>query len=252
VLERWVRSPGLLMTAYVGLFLYAGPWVGPGDPARRNWVEIVVAVFLAWLACRGSRPARVLLIAYSILGVFIVLFGSTSSWSPGAAAVRLGLLALCLVQVCLLVSASMYERTRPGWSPGRLPQTQFLPAPRSWTVATSAAAGLIITLLPIANLRAVTCPPGHSAADGQCLADGTGYPNAYRFDGGILTMHAGNVQWLNVAAPAGLHVIAFATDWAMWTLSVALVLYLVWLDIHRARGSLGPEPVASSPAPASQ
>lgn len=248
---RWLRSPAVLMTAYVGLFLYAGPWVGPRALTHRNWVEVVVAIFLAWLACRGSRAARVLLIAYSILGVFIVLFGSTSSSSPDAAAVRLGLFACCLAQVCLLVSAPMYERTRSGWRPGRLPPAQFLPAPRVWTVATSVAAGLIVTLLPFANLRAVACPPGHSAADGQCVAQGAGYPIAYRFDGGITTMHAGNVQWLNVAAPTGLQVIAFVTDWAMWSLSVGLVLYLVWLDVHRARGSSGPEPVASSPASAS-
>lgn len=239
------------MSAYVGLFLYAGPWVGPGGVAHRNWVEVLVAMCLAWLACRGSRAARVLLIAYSIFGVFIVLFGSTSSWSPDAAAVRLGLFACCLAQVCLLVSAPMYERTSPARSPDRLPPTQFLPAPRVWTVATSVVAGLIITLLPFANPRAVACPPGHSAADGQCLAQGTGYPIAYRFDGGIITMHAGNVQWLNVAAPGGLQVIAFVTDWAMWSLSVALILYLVWLDIRRARGPSWSESAASSVAPAS-
>jgi hypothetical protein len=251
VLVRWLRSPVLLMTVYMGLFLYAGPWVGPGGVAHRNWVEFVVAMCLAWLACRGSRAARVLLIAYSILGVFIVLFGSTSSWSPDAAAVRLSLFACCLAQVCLLVSAPMYERTGPGRL-HRLPPTQFLPAPRVWTIATSVSAGLIITLLPFANLRAVACPPGHSAADGQCLAQGAGYPIAYRFDGGITTMHAGNIQWLNVAAPGGLQVTAFVTDWAMWSLSVALILYLVWLDIRRARGSSGPEPAASSVAPASR
>jgi hypothetical protein len=252
VLERWVRSPGLLMTAYVGLFLYAGPWVGPGDPARRNWVEIVVAIFLAWLACRGSRAARVLLIAYSILGVLIALFGSASSWSPDAAAVRLGFLALYVAQVCLLVSAPMYERTRPGWSPGRRAQTQFLPAPRIWTVGASIAVGLIISLLPFAGVQALACPSGHSAADGPCLAYGTGYPIAYRFSGGIFTMHAYNIQWLNVVAPTGLQAIAFAIDWAMWSLSVALVLYLVWLDFRRAWDSSGPAPDVSSPAPASQ
>jgi hypothetical protein len=211
-----------------------------------------VAICLAWLACRGSHAARVLMVAYSILGVFILLFGSTSSWGPAAAVDRLGSFAYCLAQVCLLVSSPMYERTRRGRSPGRLPPMPFLPAPRVWTVATSVAAGLIITLLPVANLRALACPPGHSAAAGPCLAQGTGYPIAYRFDGGITTLHAGNVQWLNVAAPSGLQVIAFAADWAMWTLGVALVLYVVWLGIHRELGYSGPEPVAPSAAPASR
>jgi hypothetical protein len=81
--------------------------------------------------------------------------------------------------------------------------------------------------------------------------DITRYPIAYRFDGGIITLHAGNTQWLYVAARHSLQVIAFAADWVMWTLAVALVLYLVWLNMHREYGSYGPGPVASSPAPAS-
>jgi hypothetical protein len=247
---RWLQSPALLMAAYVGLFLYAGPF-GPVDSAHRDWLPALVVICLVWLACRGSRTARVLLIAYSILGILTMLFGSTSSWWPDAAAVRLGPFACYLAQICLLVSTPMYERTRPGRSPASLPATQFLPAPRLWMLPASVAAGVIITLLPFADLRALACPPRPSAADGACLAQGTGYPIAYRFDGGIVTLHAGNVQWLNVAAPRGLQVIALAADWAMWTLAVSLVLYLVWLNMHREYGSYRPGPVAPSPAPAS-
>ena len=118
---RWLRSPAVLMTAYVGLFLYAGPWVGPVGSAHRNWVQALVTVCLAYLACRGRRAARVLMIVYSMLGVLIMLFGSTSSWQPDPAAVRLGPFACYLAQVCLLVSAPMYERTRPSWSSGSAP-----------------------------------------------------------------------------------------------------------------------------------
>jgi hypothetical protein len=249
---RWLRSPAVLMTAYVGLFLYAGPWIGPVGAAHRNGFQVLVAICLAWLACRGRRAPRVLMIAYSILGVFVMLVGSTSSWWPDATALRLGPFVCYLAQICLLVSTPMYERTRPGYSPGRLRSTQFLPAPRLWMLPVSVTAGVIVTLLPIANLRALACPPGHFAAhDGSCLAQGTGYPIAYRFEGGILRLPGGNVQWLDVLAPRGLQVAAFAADWAMWTLAVALVLYLYWLNRHREYGPYRPGPVASSPAPAS-
>jgi hypothetical protein len=248
---RWLRSPAVLMTAYVGLFLYAGPWAGPVGSAHRNWGQVLVAVCLAYLACRGRRAARVLMIAYSMVGVLIMLFGSTSSWQPDPAAVRLGPFACYLAQVCLLVSAPMYERTRPSWSPARFPSSRFLPAPRVWTVPASLAAGLIITLLPIYNLRGLACPAGHSAAPaGPCLAQGTGYPIAYHFDGGIVRLPGGNIQWLDVLAPRGLEVIAFAADWAMWSLSVALILYLLSLEVRRQHDPSGPRRVASSPAPA--
>jgi hypothetical protein len=240
------------MTAYVGLFLYAGPWVGPVGSAHRNWVQALGAVCLAYLACQGRRAARVLMIAYSMVGVIVMLIGSTSSWQPDAATIRLGAFACYLAQICLLVSAPMYQRTRPSWSPGRLPSRRFLPAPRVWTVAASVAAGLVITLLPIYNLRALACPAGRSAAQaGPCLAQGSGYPIGYRFDGGIVRLPAGNVQWLDVLAPRGLQVVAFAADWAMWSLSVALVLYLLSLQVRRERGPSGPGPATSSPAPAS-
>jgi hypothetical protein len=42
---------------------------------------------------------------------------------------RLGAVRRCS---CLLVSTPMYQRTRPGWSPGRFPPARFLPGPRRW------------------------------------------------------------------------------------------------------------------------
>jgi len=59
-MTRGLRSPAVLMTMYVGLFLYAGPWLGTGSPPHRNASQALVAVLLAVLACRGSRAARVL------------------------------------------------------------------------------------------------------------------------------------------------------------------------------------------------
>jgi hypothetical protein len=114
------------------------------------------------------------------------------------------------------------------------------------------AVGVIISLLPFAGLRALACRPGHPAAHwGPCLAPGTGYPIVYRFDGGIIQIHAGNVHWLNVLAPRGTQPIAFAADWAMWSLGVLLALSLAWLDRRREYAISGAWSAAPPPAPAS-
>jgi hypothetical protein len=61
-MARSHRSPAVLMTVYVGIFLYAGPWLATGSAPERNVPQVVVAVLLAVLAARGSRAARVLMI----------------------------------------------------------------------------------------------------------------------------------------------------------------------------------------------
>jgi hypothetical protein len=249
----WLRSPAALMTAYVGLYLYAGPWVALGSaPAHRNALEFVIAVVLAVLAARGSRAARVLMITFSILGVLTMLFGSTSWWSTGAVASRAEYFVCYLVQICLLLSTPMYQRTRAGWSPAWRPPTQFLPAPRLSIILASAAAGFIITLLPFAGLRALPCRPGHPAAHwGPCLAQGTGYPIAYRFGGGIFQIRGGNVHWLFVFAPQGIQPVEFAADWAMWSLGVLLAFYLAWLERRREYATSEVWSAVPPPTPAS-
>jgi hypothetical protein len=247
-----LRSPAVLMAIYVGLYVYVGPWIMLGSlPAHRNAIQVIVAVVLAVLAVRGSRVARVLMIAYSILGVSVMIAGGPSSWSTEASALRFAALICYLAQICLLVSAPMYQRTRPGRSFDSRQPAQFLSAPPMWMVLVSAAAGVVVTLLPIAGRRTVACRPGHPAAHfGPCLAQGTGYPLTYRFSGGIIQIsHAGNVHWLNVAAPHATQVAAFAADWGMWSLGAFLVLYLAWLNRRRecaAAGARRPVPPAAA------
>lgn len=64
----WFRRCAVLMAAYAGLYLVAGPWFGTGGTAHWNAPQFAVVVLLAWLAARGSRVARVLLIASSLAG----------------------------------------------------------------------------------------------------------------------------------------------------------------------------------------
>jgi hypothetical protein len=116
------------MMLYVAAFICRGPWLG-SDTARRNVPQVVIAVLLAALAAWGSRSARMLVTTYSVLGVFAVFISSTH-WGASAP-VADGFLALtcALVQIGLLVSTPMYERTRPGWSPGQLQPDSWLPWP---------------------------------------------------------------------------------------------------------------------------
>lgn len=227
-----LRSPAVLMTVYVVVFVLAGPWIATGPSARRNLPEVVIAVVLAIFAALGIRAARVLMITYSALGVLIAIFGSThASASPLPRLLYVGCYTL---QIVLLVSTPMYQRTRSG-SAGQSLAARWLPCPPIWTLLVSAGAGLGITLLDIENLRAIRCPAHvRVLARTPCLSDGTGYPIAYRWSGGYMQLFGnGNVRWLNMAAPGGLQAAAFATDLALWSLAILLVLYLAWLNHRR-------------------
>lgn len=244
----WFRRPAVLMVAYVGLYLVAGPWFGTGGSAHRNAPQFTVVALLAWFAARGSRAARVLLIATSLAGAVIGLFGSTSSWSTGTSVARVGLFACCAAQICLLVSTPMYQRTRPGWPPEQVPSGRFLPVPRLWMAAGSPAAGLLITAMPFWwGMRPFPCPPGQPPAR-SCLAHGTGYPIAYRFNLDI--QNANGFRWLHVLAPQGIQAVAFAADITLWSLGVLLITYLFRLAATREPAAFQPWPAGPAGSPA--
>ena len=231
-MARSLRSPAVLMTVYVAVVVFAGPWLSTGHTVHRNFPELLIAVVLAMFAARGSRAARVLMITYSCLGVFLLLFGTAHG--SLAASSRLVYLACYMLQVALLVSAPMYQRTRPGWAPGGSQLTPWLPRPPVWALLVSTAAGLGIILLPFQDLRPIPCPAHVKIlAHTPCLSVGTGNPAPYRWMFGYIQMHGGNTRWLNVAAPSGLQVAAFAADWALWSLGILLGLYLAWLCCRR-------------------
>jgi hypothetical protein len=244
-MARAIRSPAVLMTAYVLLGVCNGPWVKlDNGPAHRSLIGIAVVALLAVCAAQGARFARVLLMALSAIGLVIALFGTAHGPMPVYA--RPCYLLIVLTQIALLVSTPMYERTRPGWAPGQAPSGPFLPLPPWWALLAGAGMGLVITLLPLSGVSGVSCPPGR-AAGMQCLANGFGAPTEYRFFSGIFTMHAGNLQWLLVPAPRGVLLAAFAADWVMWSLAVLTVLYLFWLMVRREL--TGPRPAtAGQPA----
>jgi hypothetical protein len=249
-MARSLRSPAVLMMVYVSVFVFAGPWLTTGPGAHRNLPELLIAVVLAMLAAHGSRAARVLMITYSCVGVFIVIFGS--AYGSLATSSRLAYMAGCMLEIALLASGPMYQRTRPEWAPGQSQLTPWLPAPRIWALLVSVGAGLGITLLHIGNLRPIPCPAHVKVlAHTPCLAAGTGWPVAYHWFSGYSQLYdnGNDVRWLNVAAPSGLQVAAFATDWALWSLGILLVLYLTWLNFSRAYSDL-PRQYGAEPSPA--
>lgn len=232
-----LRSPAVLMTVYVAVFIYSGLWLGSGGTAHRNVPQIAIAVFLAVLAARGSRSARVLMITYSFLGAFDVFYGSTHWGAADPFAASFLALTCALVQIGLLASAPMYQRTRPGWSRGQLKTGQFLPRPRLWVVLSGTAGGLALAPLPFSDgLRETVCSANGAGSAPSCSAAGFGYPIPYRFA-------------YNNLAPRGIVTAAFAADLALWSLSILLVLYLLQLSRTREIPGPGTRPVVE-PVPA--
>jgi hypothetical protein len=231
LMARSLRSPAALMTAYVLLFVWGGPWLGSAGSASRNAPQIAIAVVLAIFAATGSRSARVVMITYSMVGVLAVFSGTTHSGVSKPLGTFLPALACALAQIGLLVSTPMYQRTRPGWTRGAVQPYPFLPWPKLWSVLAGAAGGLGLALVPFSDgLRETVCSAG-GRPPSPCPAAGFGYPIAYRY------------AWDNLA-PRGINFAAFATDWALWGLSILLVLYLVQLNRSREYAHLDARPPA--------
>ena len=216
--------------------------------AHRSIGELVVAVVLAILAARGSRAARVLMIAYSAFGCLLMLFGGSQVWVPILA--RLSGMVCYVFQIALLVSTPMYLRSRPDPVPGRS-RAPWLPVPRVWALLVSAGGGLGITLLHLGNLRPIPCPAHVTVvAHTPCLAGGYGEPFAWTWFGGYTQNTAYDMtRWLHVATPSGVQVAPFAADWAMWCLAILLVFYLIGLNQSREYSG-PPQRYAAGPAPA--
>jgi len=249
-LARIIRSPAALMTAYVVVFALSELASAARPTARADVLELLIAVVLAVLAVRGSQLARILMIIYGSLGVLLAVVGSTRpAW---ALAPRLGVMACCLLQVALLASTPMYQRTRPASARGEPADAPWLPVPRLWALLVSVGAGLGVTLLHIGNLRPIPCPAHVTVlAKTPCQAAGTGFPVAYRWLTGYAQIYdnGNSLRWLNIAAPRGLQVPAFATDWALWTCGILLALYIIGLNRNREYSS-PPRPYGAEPNPA--
>jgi hypothetical protein len=108
------------MSAYFLLSLVTGPViylrVGPAPlapgPGAFGWV---FSAFFAWRVTRGGRVSRVLLIVGAVLSCLAAVSMVALRFTPTA----LGVLTAGGVQVAVLLSPAVYQRTRPrGGPPG--------------------------------------------------------------------------------------------------------------------------------------
>jgi hypothetical protein len=235
-MSRILRSPAVLMAAYVALFSWNGPWLGSEIPAHRNGFQILVAILLAIFAAKGSRAARVVMITYSIAAALGVFFGGAQVEPPKALGAVLLTLTCILAQIGLLVSSPMYHRTRPGASSDEAQDLPFLPWPKLWSLLAGVGGGLAMALVPFSDgPRDTLCSAGSGHPAAPCQPAGFGYPIAYRF------------SWDDLA-PRGINLAAFTTDWALWGLIILLVIYLV--QLNRSREYSEPAmPPAAEPLP---
>jgi hypothetical protein len=114
-LWRDPRRAGWLMSAYFLLSLVTGPViylrVGPAPlapgPGAFGWV---FSAFFGWRVTRGGRVSRVLLIVGAVLSCLAAASTVALRFTPAV----LGVLTAGGVQVAVLLSPAVYQRTRPG------------------------------------------------------------------------------------------------------------------------------------------
>jgi hypothetical protein len=255
------RRPGVLMTAYLVLFLAAGPWPSRSAPVTVNELAgevslpaIAIAAFLAWRVTRGSSLARGLIVVWTVVG-FAATFASPVMRSGNL--VPFWLLVAYAGQIGLLLSAPVYERTRKDAAREPVRETALWPAPPRWMLPTAAAAGALLTLLFLGSMtfrpvqgcqgRGYLAP--HTAPLASCYTLDQGYPVPYLAALPSLSLDKGRkitASNLDLFANAVISKRALAEDLTAWTLTVAAALYLIWIPRRRP----APPPATAEPVPA--
>jgi len=226
-MARMWRKPGVLMAAYVALFVVAEVWASPGSsgPVPHQLLpdlgSPLIAAFLAWRVADGGSLSRGIMIVYTVLVIQRLLW---SSDMKSGGLVSIGLVAICLIQIGLLVSAPVYERTRDDWADRPPSSARLWPAPRWWMAAVAVAAGLVITLLFLGSedLHSVPCVQPGSAPAAQCVTVAQGFPVHF-----LAAIPAGNEAFPVIYKGAA------AEDLAIWTVLSFAACYLIWLPSRR-------------------
>jgi hypothetical protein len=156
MLWRDPRWTGLLMLGYVLLSLAVGPdgflrvGTGPIGPGAFLFGALAAALF-AWRVTRGGRASRIVLIVSTALAFLATAFEIAPRFGLAVFAV----LAACAMQLALLLSPAVYERTRPRDGAGRAGWARVRP-PLA-LVLLGLLAGLAVTLVGLSHLGP---PPG--------------------------------------------------------------------------------------------
>jgi hypothetical protein len=232
--------PGVLMTAYLALFLAVGPWPGAhGVPATvpalardASWSGIAIAAFLSWRVTRGSSFARGLILAWTILG-FAGTFMSQALQSGSL--VPCWLLAGSAGQLALLLAVPVYDRTRKD-PLARYPGSVSLwPAPPRWMLPAAAATAVLCMPLGLGSMGP---PPGSgcdtvSSPAASCPPLGQGYPVHFLTANPVLSLQDGVRPFLSSLSGAVISTGALAEDLALWTLAAFAAMYLLWIAQRR-------------------
>jgi hypothetical protein len=237
LLRAWRERPGLLLAAFVTLYALSEPAAftltndpGPGGrPAVLIGIPwLIVVPLLAWGVWRGGRICRVLLIVNGVAGYAGIALHLARLWRP----LEWWLLADFAAQVALLTSPAVYQRTRPATQVPAAPVTALAGRPRGWILPWSLLAGLVITLLFLAQMDWAAipgCGPAGAAfarLPGRCIGLAQGYP----------------LRFLSAdQAVPEIDKLALFKDWAQWSLVSGSVLYA--LQVLRLGRQNRPEPL---------
>lgn len=217
--RAWRVRPGQLLALYVTLGAAAGMLAAVSHlplPQRAQPLAFPVAAFLAWRVSRGGRVSRVILIIVTTLSFGGAAFMHAPPWNS----LVLGLLAVYGTQLVILVSPAVYQRTRREAPPAQAGAAPARWRPPPWLLPSALLAGLLVTLLYLANMAHEALPgcgpAGATMAElpDRCFTLAQGYP--VRF----LSAYQGTPQ----ISQTGL-----TEDWAQWSLVSFTVLYLAWL-----------------------
>lgn len=211
IVWRDPRRAGWLMLLFFVLSLVVGSVVsvraGANSSAQAgNGYDWIISAFFSWRVSRGGRFSRMLLILGTGLGYLEAASTVASHLGPA----RFGVLAIYVIQLALLMSPSVFWRTRPrDWAE---PPADTRVLPPLTLLLLGVFAGLAVTLVCLANM-APGCDPGAVPAMlCQPLADG--YPLRW------VTVHDG-VSSANWAA--------MARDWVQYAVICTSALYALWL-----------------------
>lgn len=233
--RAWLEQPVPLLAAFLVLSVLAWPVEAASGGSNFNLPGLLILLFLTWRVAQGGRISRMLLILLSAADYSSAALHVTRMPAPA----DLWLLAASAGQVALLVSPAVYQRTRRSTAAGSAP-TALAGRPRPWMLPWGLLAGLVITLLSLAQMRWAQlpgCGPARAPLahlPGRCIGLAEGSPLRFLF---------------TYQGVPKIDKLALITDWAQWSLIGTSALYA--LEVLRAgrapaaRSEPRPEPAVS-------
>jgi hypothetical protein len=182
--------------------------------------------------------SRWLIILCTAIGAFALInSGSTQSGNLTS----FGFLGIYAVQIGLLLSTPIYNRTRRTDDGNQAPISRLWVTPPGWMLAAGAVVGLIVTLLCLGSESFEAVPGCTSTANGpvasaaSCTTLAEGYPVHFLGTAPFLSLDPGKtvkVADISVFADPVIYKRAFALDFTTWAV-VSFLAYMLWLPSRR-------------------